>query len=63
MLLATYAQNYLLKNQLIELQNQQKEQCEGIHAFTSSLEITELLSTIIDNALKAMPEVDGGFFN
>ena len=47
-LLATYAQNYLLKNQLIELQNQQKAWCEGIHVLPSSLELTKLPSTIID---------------
>ncbi len=62
MLLAVYSCNYFFKKQLIELQNQQKAWYEGMRALTSSLELTELLSTIIDKALTVLPGVVRGFF-
>ncbi|MGX9132962.1 helix-turn-helix domain-containing protein [Rummeliibacillus sp. JY-2-4R] len=62
MLLAVHTCNYFFKKQLINLQNQQKAWYEGMRALTSSLELTELLSTIIDKALTVLQGVVRGFF-
>ncbi|WP_312755894.1 helix-turn-helix domain-containing protein [Rummeliibacillus suwonensis] len=61
--LAIALQNVVLKHQLSELQKQQKAWYTGIRSLTASLELSELLSKIIDNVLMAMPRVDRGFFS